>query len=181
MANAKKKEVSAPEPEVTSENSTENEEKPEVELEVVAKAEPVTMHRMQLEDEVNTRFRITVKQGITPDQCMDEAFWCHLTTRLIPGDTLIVRPDDSSWQLMLNVVNVGPQFAHVHKIGFHELCPSEPRAPLPSIYSVEHAGPIHKWRFLREGKMMRDGFATEALARRAAQQHEMAVNRSVPK
>jgi hypothetical protein len=124
---------------------------------------------------------MTVKQGTTPEQCMDESFWCHVTTRLIAGDTLIVRPDDSAWELILNVVDCGPNYAHVHKKSFCELVPAVPRAKLPSIYSVEHAGPIHKWRFLREGKMMRDGFATEALAQRAAQQHEMAVNRSAPK
>lgn len=150
-------------------------------LELVKKADPVTMHRMALDVEVNTHFRITVKQNVTPEQCMDEAFWCHLTNRLTPGDTLIVRPDDSSWELILNVVDNGPNFAHVHKKSFCELIPAVPREKLPSIYTIDHAGPIHKWRFLREGKMMRDGFATRELAIRAAAQHEMAVNRSVPK
>lgn len=176
MANAKKKEVPAPEPDAVTESQPEAPA-----LEVVAKAEPITMHRMQAEVEVNTHWRMTVKEGTTPEQCMDEAYWCHVSGRLIPGDTLIVRPDDSSWELILNVVNAGPQFAHVHKKSFCDLVPAEPRAPLASIYKVEHAGPIHKWRFLREGKMMRDGYATEALAQRAAQQHEMAVNRTQPK
>lgn len=177
MANAKAKET--PETE-----APETEVQPEVEapeLTVVEKAEPVTMHRMALDAEINTHFRITVKQGITPEQCMDEGFWAHLTTRLIPGDTLVVRPDDSAWELVLNVVNVGPNFAHVHKKAYYDLVPAVAREVLPSIYKVEYAGPVHKYRFLREGKMMRDGFATEALAQRAAQQHEMAVNRSVPK
>lgn len=174
MADAKKKEVPAPEPEVEVE--------PEAPvLEIVEKAEPITMHRMQAEVEVNTPWRMTVKQGITPEQCMDEAFWCHVTGRLIPNDTLIVQPDDSSWRLVLNVVNCGPNFAQVEKLEFYDLVPSEPRKATASIYKVEFAGPIHKWRFLREGKLMRDGFATEALAQRAASQHQMAVNRSNPK
>lgn len=159
---------------------------PEVEpevplLKVVEKAEPVTMHRLQLEAEVNSQWRVTVKQGITPEQCMDEAFWCHLTTRLIRGDTLVVRPDDSAWELVLNVVDSGSNFVHVHKKVYYDLIPAEPRAKLPSIYTTDYAGTIHQWRFLREGKMMRDGFATESLAIRAAVQHEMAVNRSIPK
>lgn len=175
MSNAKKKETQVAEPAVTELQ----EEEPK--LEVVKKAEPITMHRMAAEVEVNTHWRMTVKQDTTPEQCMDEGYWCHVTNRLIPGDTLIVRPDDSSWELILNVVNCGQNFAHVHKKSFCELVSSEPRTPAPSIYKVEFAGPIHKWRFLREGKMMRDGFATEALAQRAASQHQMAVNRSVPK
>jgi hypothetical protein len=34
---------------------------------------------------------------------------------------------------------------------------------------------------LRDGKLMRHGYASESLAKRAAQQHEMAVNRANPK
>lgn len=171
MTNAKKKpEAETPEPET-----------PKVSLEVVEKAEPITMNRMALEDEINTRFRMTVKHGITREQCMDEAFWAHVTTRLIPGDTLIVRPDDSAWELGLNVVNNGVGFVQVHEKWFCELVPAEPRAPMPSLYKIDFDGPIHKWRFFREGKMMKDGFATEALAQRAAQQHQMAVSRATPK
>jgi hypothetical protein len=178
MANAKK--IDAPQDEAVTESQPEA-EKEAPELEVVRKVEPVTLNRLALEDEVNTRYRITVKHGTTPDDCLDEAYWCHLTHRLIPGDTLICRPDDGSWQLVLNVVTCGHNYAHVHEISRHDLVPSEPRKALPSLYKVEYAGPIHKWRFLRDGKMMRDGYASEALARRAAQQHEMAVNRANPK
>jgi len=180
MANAKKKPEAKPEVEVEPVIGSQDEaETPE--LKVVEKAEAITMNRMQAEVEVNTHWRMTVKPGITPDQCMDEAFWCHVSGRLIAGDTLNVRPDDSAWQLTLNVISCGPQYAHVQKIGFHELVPAEPREALPSIYKIEYAGPVHKWRFMREGKMMRDGFASEALANRAAQQHQMAVNRVTPK
>jgi hypothetical protein len=180
MANVKKKDPVTDSVTATVTKGSNSEAKTP-ELTVVEKAEPITMHRMAAEVEVNTVWRMTVKQDVTPEQCMDEAFWCHVSLRLIPGDTLIVRPDDSSWQLTLNVINAGPQFAQVHKVSFHELVPFESRDPLPSIYKVEYAGTVHKWRFLREGKMMRDGFASEALANRAAQQHQMAVNRSTPK
>lgn len=177
MANAKKKDT--PEDDVIGSQDEAVEETPE--LKVVEKAEPVTLNRLALEDEVNTRFRVTVKEGTTPEQCMDEAFWAHLTTRIIPGDTLIVRPDSGSWELVLNVINAGHNFAHVHKKAFYDLVPAEPLKALPSLYKVDYSGPVHKWRFLRDGKMMRDGYASEALARRAAQQHEMAVNRANPK
>jgi hypothetical protein len=175
MANAKKKDT--PDENVVEE--VQADEKPE--LTVVEKAEPVTMNRLQVEAEVNTRFRVTVKENVTPDQCLDEAFWAHLTTRLIPGDTLVVRPDSGSWQLELNVVTAGHNFVHVHEVSRCDLVPAKMPAKLPSLYKVEFAGPIHKWRFLRDGKMMRDGYATEALAQRAAHQHEMAVNRTTPK
>lgn len=177
MAKQSAEKKPAPKAEAPEDNGTES----QTELKVVPKAEPVTMHRMMLEDEINTRFRITVKQGVTPDQILDEGFWCHLSGRMIPGDTLIVRPDDSTWEAVLHVVNCGPQFAHVLQKQFYDLAPMDHRTHLPSIYKVEYAGPIHKWRFLREGKMMRDGFASEQLANRAASQHQMAVNRAIAK
>jgi len=163
------------------EETTEDVTESHIEVAEVSKAEPVTMMRLSLEDEVNTRFRVTVKQGVTREQCLDESFWAHVSMRMSPGDTITVRPDDMAWELVLHVVNVGPQFAHVLEKAFYNLKPPTPIAKLPSIYKVEFAGPIHKWRFLRDGKMMRDGFATEDLAQRAAAQHQMAVNRVQPK
>lgn len=152
------------------------------ELEVVEKkATPIGANRLALEAEMNTVRRVTVPNEVTPDDCMDEEFWCHVSMHFAPGDTLIVRPDDTSWELVLHVVNAGPQFAHVFKKEFYELTKMSDLPRVPSKYAVEYAGPVHKWRFLREGKMMRDGFATEALARRAANQHEMAVNRAPAK
>lgn len=175
MANAKKKDT-------TEEAVIETQDEAEApELTVVNKAEPVTLNRMAQEDEVNTRYRITVKQGTTPEQCEDEAFWCHLTHRLIAGDTLVCRPDDGSWELVLHVADCGHNYAHVTKKEFYELMPAEPRERLPSLYKVDYAGPVQKWRFLRDGKLMRHGYASESLAKRAAQQHEMAVNRANPK
>jgi hypothetical protein len=141
------------------------------------KAEPVTLARWAIADEKNTRHRVDVKPGVTPEQCMNEGFWTHISMHFIPGDTIIVRPEHNEWELELHVANCGPQFAHVVKKNFYDLVPTTELQPIPSKYKVEWAGNVHKWRFLREGKMMRDGFATKALASRAATNHQMAVDR----
>jgi len=141
------------------------------------KAEPVTLSRWGLADEKNTRHRVDVKPSVTPEQCLDSGFWTHISMHFIAGDTIIVRPEHNEWELELHVVTSGPQFAHVIKKNYYDLVPTTELATVPSKYKVEWGGNVHKWRFLREGKMMRDGFATKALASRAATNHQMAVDR----
>ncbi len=142
-----------------------------------AKAEPVTLSRWGLADEKNTRHRVDVKPNVTPEQCMESGFWTHISMHFIPGDTIIVRPENNEWELVLHVVNCGPQFAHVVKKDFYSLVATTMLESVPTKYTVEWSGNVHKFRFLREGKMMRDGFATRELAARAAQNHQMAVDR----
>jgi hypothetical protein len=142
-----------------------------------AKAEPVNLSRWGLADEKNTRHRVDVKPDVTPDQCMESGFWTHISMHFMPGDTITVRPENNEWELVLHVVDCGPQFANVVKKHFYELVPTTNMAPVRTDYKVEWAGNVHKWRFLRLGKMMKDGFATKELAARAAQNHQMAVDR----
>ena len=100
----------------TSENSSSDVEGPEV-----RKVEPVTVSRMALEVEVNTVHRFNVKPGITPQDTLEQDFWCHVSMHLIPGDTLVVVPDDGRWKQILHVINCGPQFAHVQELHLYEL------------------------------------------------------------
>lgn len=141
------------------------------------KAEPVTLSRWGLADEKNTRHRVDIKPDVKPEHCMDEGFWTHISMHFTPGDTIVVRPENNEWELELHVVNCGTAFAQVVMKNFYELVPTTQMTKIESKYKVEWAGNVHKWRFLREGKMMRDGFATRELAARAAQNHQMAVDR----
>jgi len=143
----------------------------------IKKAEPVTLSRWGLADEKNTRHRVDVKPDVTPEQCMDSGFWTHISMRFVPGDTILVRPENNEWELELHVADCGPQFAHVVKKQFYSLVPTTMLNLVPSKYTVDWAGTVHKFRFLREGEMMRDGFATRELASRAAANHQMAVDR----
>ena len=156
-----------------------NETEGSTELKVVSKPAPLTQARFQLDVEANTPFRATVPDGVTPEDCMDEAFWAHLGLRMIIGDTLIVRPDTSEWELILHVANCGREFAHVVKKSFTDLRYDGPTAKSElSRYTVDFAGSTYKWRFKRDGSVLKDGFATKGLALKAAQNHQMAVDRS---
>ncbi len=156
---------------------------PEVESDEpeTARANPVILSRTGLEAEYNTHLRVNVPVGVTPEQCMDEGFWAHVSTRMTIGDTLIVRPDNGEWELVLHVANCGREFAHVVKKTFYDLRSNASTRAEPSRYSVDYAGAVYKFRFLRDGKVMKDGFASKSLAERAALNHQMAVDRVKPK
>ena len=167
---------------VTSEDAAEVEAKQELNteapsLEVVKKATPVTAGRMCLEVEANTTYRVNVPHEVTPEDCMDEAFWAHVSMQFIIGDTLIVMPDSMEWKLILHVANCGREFAHVVKLEIYDLRVDPSVRAAASRYSTDYAGTTSKWRFKRDGVVMRDGYATENLAKRAADNHQMAVDR----
>lgn len=149
----------------------------ELQEEVPAKAVPPSLGRFGLQAENNQKWRLNVPIEVTPEQCLDEGFWAHIAMHLRAGDEVRVFPDNMTWELVLHVVDQGKAFAHVVKKAFYELAPTTGQMRLPSVYKVDFAGTTKKWRFIRDGKVVRDGFATEALARRAAANHEAAVER----
>lgn len=150
-----------------------------VALEVVEpeKATPVSVARFGLQVEHNHVWRVNVPYTVTPEQVMDEGFWCHVSMHLNPGDEIHVFPDNMKWELVLHVVGSGNQYAHVMKKELYEYAPREDALKIPSKYTVDFQGTTHKWRAIREGKVLKSGFETEGLARRYVQNHEAAVNR----
>lgn len=145
--------------------------------EVVSKPNPVTINRMSLEVESNNTFRVNVDVAVLPQDCLDEGFWCHIGGTLTPGDTIVVRPDNTAWELVLHVVHCGNQFAQVIKKAFFELAPTTETMTAPSRYKIEFAGTTEKYRFLLDGKVLKSGFATREIAAQAVKNHQMAVNR----
>ena len=152
------------------------------ELEVEIAEEPVKatspgVNRFGLQAEHNQKWRLNVPIEVTPEQCMEEGFWAHLATHLRPGDEIRVFTDSMSWELVLHVIGAGRAYAHVAKKAFYEYATSDHKTSLPSIYKIDWAGTTHKWRVIRDNKLLKEGLQTEALAWRAAKQHEEAVTR----
>ncbi len=144
---------------------------------VLEKATPPSVGRFGLQEEHNQQWRLNVPIKVKPAQCLDEGFWAHIAAHLRAGDEIRVFPDDMTWELVLHVVDAGKAFAQVVQKAFYELAPREPRIAVPSMYRFDFAGTTHKHRVIRDGKVLRDGFATEALARKWAANHEAAVER----
>ena len=138
---------------------------------------PITQGRFQLEVEASNRWRVNVPMGTTPEDLLNESYWQHIATQLRPGDEIRAMPDNMAWELTLHVIGAGKLYAHVVKKTLFDLAPLEQPIKLPSIYEVKFQGSHHKWAVIRENKPLKDGFETEGLARRYAQNHEAAVNR----
>jgi hypothetical protein len=140
-------------------------------------AKPIQESRLGLEIEKSNRWRVDVPMGTTPMDCMKEDYWQHTASKFRPGDEIVCMPDNMAWKLVLHVVGAGRLYAHVVQEELYELAPLESAITLPSIYEVKYTGTHHKWAVVRESKPLKDGFETEGLARRYAQNHESAVQR----
>lgn len=140
--------------------------------------QPLTEARFGLEVEASNRWRATIPMGVDPEKILkDESYWRHIARYLRPGDEIVCMPDDMAWKLIVHVHGSGRLYAHVSKEEFYELTSLEAEVKVPSIYEVKFAGTHHKWAVLRKGKHLKDGFETEAIARRYAQNHEAASQR----
>jgi len=162
--------ATAEEIEPTDEQSTEA--APELE-----KATPPSVHRLGLLAEHNNCFRLNVAASVTPDQCMDEGFWAHIAARLNPGDEIHVMPDTMTWELVLHVIGTGRNYAHVCTKVLYNLAAREEQVKLPAAYQIQYKGTTYKWCVIRDGKMIKQGIETEALAKRAGANHEAAIFR----
>ena len=147
------------------------------ELPTDEKVSPPGVNRFGLQAERNQKWRLDVPHNTSPEQCLDEDYWAHIAGHLRPGDEVRVFPDNMAWELVLHVIDAGHAWAHVAKKAFHEYSTREQMESVPSIYEVRYAGTTHKYQVLRKGKLLKEFIETEALARRAAANHEAAVKR----
>ena len=141
------------------------------------KAVSVTAARFGLLEQARNSWLVNVDMDTTPEQCLDGSFWEHVAKMLQPGDNIHILPDDMSWELVLHVAGQEPLFAHVVQKSFFKLVPATAPVIIPSRYTVQFACAHHKWRVLRDGNPLKDGFATADLARRYAANHQAAVER----
>ncbi len=141
------------------------------------KISPPGLNRFGLAAEHIQPWLMNVPQKTLPEQCLEEEFWQHVAMHLSPGDTIIVRPDDMAWKMELHVVNAGHNWAQVAREHFSQFATREELPTVKSIYTTRYAGTTHKWQVLRKGELLKEGIETEALARRAAANHELAARR----
>lgn len=141
------------------------------------KVSPPGINRFGLQAEHNQTWRMNVSHKTVPEQCLEQDFWQHVAAHLRPGDEIIVQPDDMSWKLRLHVIDAGHNWAQVDKEHFVSFRTKDDMEPVQSVYAVRFAGTTHKYQVLRKGNMLKEGFATEALARQWAANHQAAVKR----
>lgn len=154
------------------------EKKPETEEVALKKAPALTMPRFGLAEEARNIWYATVPKETLPDQVMDEGFWSNVARLMQPGDEIIVISEHYAWRRDLQVKACGAIWAQVDMLTHYDLAGNRTTEhKVASKYKIEFAGAHHKWRVLREGEPLKDGFASEKLAAQWAANHEAAVNR----
>jgi hypothetical protein len=164
-------------PATQKKKASESQTETKVVEEVMEKAPSLTMPRFGLAAEVRNIWRVSVPSATLPEQVMEESFWSNVARLLQPGDEIQILPDSFSWRRDVFVLASGSNWAQVCVLDHYDLTPSKAHQKVPSKYKVEFAGSHHKWRVLREGEPMKDGFASEKIAYQWAANHEAAVNR----
>lgn len=149
----------------------------ETEAEEETKVASPGVNRFGLQAEKNQQWRLDVPHGTNPQQCYEPTFWSHIAMHLRPGDEIRVFPDDMAWELVLHTVEAGNSWANVQKKDFYEYATRGEMERVESRYAVIFAGTTHKWRVLMDGKKLKEGFETEAIARRWAANHSEATKR----
>ena len=99
---------------------------------------------------------------------MDPGYWGNVAAQFRRSDEIIVKPDNGAWRLHLQVFGADRLWAQVARIAFVEFEQVGAPVALPSRFAVDFKGDHHKWRVLRDGAMIKDGFESEDLARRYA-------------
>ena len=104
---------------------------------------------------------------------LEPAYWAHVGTKLRPGDRIEVTPEDMTFFAELFVRDAGRLFAHVVELRH---IPFEQTAAATNVgaYSVAWAGPVHKFRVVRnsDGAVVQHGFANRDGALRFVQTME---------
>ena len=90
-------------------------------------------------------------------------------------DRITVVADDDSWEIELRVMAAGRLYAQVEVLNHYKFRALEPRED--SMYEIDYGGGHAKYRVMREGSVIRDGFESKADAMRWARSHEEALDR----
>lgn len=127
-------------------------------------------------------FVVTAVEGTTIEQICDQAYWQHVAHMLKPADRIEVLDETMSYFIELIVLAQDRLWAHVGILQHIDLRPFHGQdIPIAEVdYEVKYAGTHVKWRVLYKGDKLKDGFATEGLARRWVSNHIASRSRSVP-
>lgn len=116
--------------------------------------------------------------GVTKEDLERTAFWVHNAKLCRPRDFIHAFCVDGSFYARLLVTAIGPKDVRCHTLEFVKLDPVDPNLlALPAGYTVGWAGTIAKWRVIRNGQVLREGFDQESMARSWLSNHITSVAR----
>lgn len=87
--------------------------------------------------------------GETLEDMLAPAYWVHVASKMSPMDSILVFPEDGTWEAELRVLAIGYQAAQVGLIRKTVWGTVEQPAAAEGQFHVEWAGPAHRWRIRR--------------------------------
>ncbi len=148
------------------------------EVEVPNHIKPVGVNRFAPAEQKRNHFVVYCKHGTDPESVLQVEFWEHVARWLGRGDLIEVMPEDLAWEMSVRVLDKGHNWALVKKREFFDYGgATKVKSEMPQSYNVDWTGPINKFRVTFNGEKLKDGFATEELARRYAANHAQALKR----
>lgn len=131
--------------------------------------------RFKLAEHERNVYIITIEEGITRAQILDQGFLAHVAPKLRPYDQIEVRCDDGTLFARLLVLQAERTWARVHVLEWHDLTtkdvsltkaqkeeqsgPAPARVDHEQAYQIVHKGPHKKWCVIRkaDGAYIREG------------------------
>lgn len=118
------------------------------------------------------RMTATVPPGTALEDVTNPGFWANHAYRLKPGAIIEVLAEDNSLDCELRVLETGPTFATVRVLRNYTEKASKPVArDLPDDVTISYGSKADKWRVVHQGKVVKDGIATEEAAQKAAEEY----------
>ena len=155
------------------------EQAPEATAEEARKTPPLAPARFRQAEYARNVFEVNCPSGTTLEDLIEQNYWQHVAHMLKQKDRIEVTDDTLTFYIELMVLAADRLWAHVAVVHEVDLLPFHGQdIPIDERhYKVEFAGAHHKYRVLYKGEMIKEGFATEALARRWASNHATALKR----
>lgn len=99
-----------------------------------------------------SRWNANVQHGTLPDDVLHPKIWAHVAAQFRAGDEIRVKIESNEWVQYLMVMEVGPSYAVVARIGaVHPLAESGRHIiEADTDFSIEWKGPVRKWAVIRK-------------------------------
>lgn len=134
----------------------------------MSEAKAVALHasRFKSAEHVREVWDVVPDTGTPFEALLQPDYWVHIAKYLKPWSRIEVRAEDGSYFAELIVRESGRLFAVVDVLRKVELGKAKTPAVTDPEFTVEYAGPHHKWRVIRskDKTVMEKGFETKEAA-----------------
>lgn len=122
--------------------------------------------RFKQTEHVNTRHSVTLEEGVTLDDVMEEDFFANVAVKVLPYDHIEVRTDDGAFYAELLVISAGKTWVRTILLLKKEIQSKDEVTASFEGYDVVYKGPHKKFCVIRkkDSEMVHEGSEDKAAA-----------------